>query len=425
MKRETAKFRPVGRSSPSLFIDRHGISDAVEIVKTRILRHLVLVASTLQLQAAELEILNDGTARPAAVVVVEDFPNLLSGEFKRNDGTVIPYQTHSERKLVLVTGPLKSNEILRLKATRSPGTPAPDPLLPRLADDRFELKAGNRVIANYQTTARNSPRENLDPEFLRGGYLHPIFSPSGKIVTDDYALNHLHHHGVWTAWTKTSFDGREPDFWNMGQGKGKVDFSSLISYWHGSVQSGFSSHLKHTDLTSGSPVNVLDEIWNVRAYSAGNDFNIIDLESAQTCATDKPLILPVFHYGGIGIRGREEWNGKENASFITSEKITDRNKANSEPARWIAMSGRIGDGVAGIAILCHPENFRAPQPIRTHPTEPFISIAPQTNEAMSIQPGEIYRMKYRFITFDGESDAEKIEALWQDYAHPVKAVWIE
>src|SRR6266566_5163143 len=51
--------------------------------------------------------------------------------------------------------------------------------------------------------------------------------PSGKLLTDDYPPDHKHHHGIWSPWTKTEFEGRHPDFWNMGQKLGRVEFVKL------------------------------------------------------------------------------------------------------------------------------------------------------------------------------------------------------
>jgi hypothetical protein len=370
----------------------------------------------------EVEIDAGDLPRDQSVVVIRQEKGSKSslGHLTAKDGTKFPCQRNPNGILTFLSPPMKAGEKLILKLSMD--AEANDPaMLARNADDQVKLSVRGNDIAIYQAAARKSPRPGLDPRFLRGGYLHPLLSPSGKAVTDDYAINHLHHHGIWTAWTKTSFDGREPDFWNMGQGKGKVDFVSLDQTWNGDIAAGLSARHRYTDLTGATPTGVLTETWTVNAYAVDDDFRLLDLEATQTCATDKPLLLPIYHYGGLGIRGREEWNGKDKAAFITSEKVDDRQKANGQPARWIAIAGAVEGGTAGLAVLSHPENFRSPQPVRIHPNEPFISFAPQTNEAMSIQPGETYRMQYRFVTFDGEPDPAKLEALWQDYANPIKA----
>ncbi len=55
-------------------------------------------------------------------------------------------------------------------------------------------------------------------------------------------------------------------------------------------------------------------------------------------------------------------------------------------------------------IRGHPGNFRAPQPIRVHPLEPFICFAPQMAGDMEITHDKAYRSEYRFVTFDAAPD---------------------
>ena len=61
------------------------------------------------------------------------------------------------------------------------------------------------------------------------------------MVTDDYPPDHFHHHGIWFAWTKTEFEGRHPDFWNVADGTGRVEFVAVDQTWSGSVHAGFKS----------------------------------------------------------------------------------------------------------------------------------------------------------------------------------------
>ena len=74
--------------------------------------------------------------------------------------------------------------------------------------------------------------------------------------------------------------------------------------------------------------------------------------------------------------------------------------------------------MVGIAILGHPDNFRAPQPMRLHPTEPFFCFAPQQLGDMEIAAGKPYISRYRFVVADGAPDRAELERIWNDYAHP-------
>jgi hypothetical protein len=144
---------------------------------------------------------------------------------------------------------------------------------------------------------------------------------------------------------------------------------------------------------------------------------LFDWQSTQTCASDSPLVLPQYHYGGLGLRGHRQWDGKNNSQFLTSEG-KDRANGNGTPARWFSLSGKVDGKPAYVAVLCAPDNFRAPQPVRLHPSEPFACYAPQTNGAMRIEPGKPYVMRYRFVVADGQPDKAELERLWNDYAKP-------
>ncbi|PYJ93742.1 MAG: hypothetical protein DME23_25805 [Verrucomicrobia bacterium] len=157
----------------------------------------------------------------------------------------------------------------------------------------------------------NAPSAN-SLSFKRGGYLHPVLTPSGKLITDDYPPNHLHHHGIWFPWTKTEFEGRQPDFWNMGEGKGTVEFVALHLTWNGPVHGGFQTRHRFVDLTAPEPRVALNETWQVTLYNVGRGaarYWMFDLVSTQECATASPLILPKYYYGGLGVRGNWAWNG--------------------------------------------------------------------------------------------------------------------
>jgi hypothetical protein len=278
---------------------------------------------------------------------------------------------------------------------------------------------------DYQAEPGEFPRENIKPSFKRGAYLHPVRTLNGKMVTDDFPPNHIHHHGVWSAWTHTEFDGRTPDFWNMGDDKGRVDFESLDESWSGPVHGGFRARHRFTDLTAATPTTALNESWDVKVFGApGRAVNywVFDLVSEQQCATRHPLTLPEYRYGGIGLRGNRAWNGTTHVTFLTSDGETDREKGNTQRGRWCDMAGRIDGAIAGIAILCHPENFRAPQPMRLHPSEPFFNFAPQQAGDMEIKPGETYVARYRFVVHDGPPDKAELDRLWNDYAHPPRVI---
>lgn len=277
------------------------------------------------------------------------------------------------------------------------------------------------TICDYQMEPGEVP-EGVDAVFAHGAHLHPIYSPSGKLVTGNHPEDHRWHRGIWMAWTKTEFGDSHPDFWNMGKAGEKlaaeVRFVKLGKMWGGAEGAGFVSEHVFLDHSHAPDEKVLNETWEVavaRKTLSGTITNIIDLTSTQTCAGEKPLKLPKYHYGGLGVRGNLAWNPVDAVTMLTSEGH-DRVKGDSTKGKWVHIGGEVDGAPTGMAILIHPSNFRFPQPLRLNPKNPQLCVAPSQDGDWSIDPGKPYISKYRILVFDGKPDAKWIEAQWAAYS---------
>jgi hypothetical protein len=311
---------------------------------------------------------------------------------------------------------------------RGPSQRVPADAVEAVADESaLHLKTEGRPVFDFRLRAE-APSANIRPSFLRAGYLHPVFTPAGRIVTDDYPDDHPHQHGIFFAWTRTEFEGRQPDFWNMGDGTGAVVLDKVEDVRGGPDRATFKARLRHVDLSAPQPKTALNEVWDVTVYRTVGDsikgdsisavpgrYTMFDIVSTQECASASPLILPDYRYGGIGIRGHRNWRVKTNVSFLTSEG-KDRIAGDDTPARWCAMGGRVDGQLVGLATLGHPANFRAPQPLRIHPDDPYFNFSPSKRGQWEITPGKPYVSRYRFLSFDGEVNAAELNKLWDSYA---------
>jgi len=276
------------------------------------------------------------------------------------------------------------------------------PVRAECVDDgkHLTLKVDGKNVLRYNYATIEQP----DPVFSRSGYLHPIWTPSGKVITNDSPKNHLHHHGVWSAWTSSEFEGRKSNFWESKEKQGRVECVKVEQTWSGPVFAGFRARHRFVNLNGPAGEKVaLEEIWEVRVYALADRF-VFDLISTQTCASDQPLVIKEYRYGGIGFRGPDDWEGKEGVRFLTSEAKT-RIDGHATKAKWVLAGGKIGGADASIGFLCHPKNFRFPQPLRIHPDEPFFNWAVPQGGDFSIEPGKPYVARYRFVIADGGLDA--------------------
>ncbi len=362
--------------------------------------------------------------RYQAVTMFEASPGLTPGSYmlKKEGRPEIPLQVDDAGLGWFILDQLAAGGqvLFDIQSTDSQEPPA---VSARREGRLVRLAAGGNEIAVYHVEPGPLPRPDIDPIYLRAGYLHPVNTPGGQIVTDDYPPNHIHHHGIWAAWTLTRFQGRTPDFWNMGGGTGTVLADGLEADWSGPVQAGLTALHRYVDLSAQEPIDVLKERWTTRVYhpvTLDRPVHILDVELEQWTLTDSALVLSEYRYGGIGFRGRREWDGEENTVFLTSEGRT-RADGHATRSRWVHIGGAAGSGMVGAAVLSHPDNFQAPEPMRIHPSEPFFNYAPSQAGDWAIRPGERHRARYRFLLYDGEPDLAVLERAWRDYADPPKA----
>lgn len=284
-------------------------------------------------------------------------------------------------------------------------------------DDRITLRQDDQVVLHYNKTPTAESKKH-ESFYSRSGYIHPLFSPAGKTVTGDFAQDHKHQHGLFFAWTKTKQDGKPLEFWNQKLKLGSIRFVKTLSTESDDESASFSvEHLFEDIADPEKPRPVLKEIWSITARKADGVF-LFDMESNQKLIGPRPLTIEKYHYGGMAIRGPDPWfsANKEDTppgSMLTSEGKS-RLEGNHSRPDWVAMFGPAsaeGGETAGVAVYCHPDNFRAPQWVRLHPSKPYFVYAPMVEEPFQIQPGETYTSKFRYVTFDGPPDVEKLNKL--------------
>lgn len=369
-----------------------------------------------------------GIARQGAIATLALKPGEIGvNALQMPDGTLIPLQAEAgdtQARFILPTLAPRQQVVARL--IRHPGTFTNALQFSKQSQGKalsiVATDSGGAECLGYPLDPKALPRPGIDPVYGRAGYLHPLVTPSGAVVTDDYPANHLHHHGFWMAWRETRFQGRKPNFWEMGAKSGTVEILDSPTPIEGPTWTGFRTRHRYRDLSVTPPVDALYERWEVRVYSPTPGLpqaRIVDVDCLQEAALAEGLELPKYLYGGMAIRGRGEWNGAANALVLTSEGVTNRVTANSTTNRWCYLGGIVNSKIAGVVVLSHPANFRSPQPVRVHPEEPYFSFAACHLEGFSIRPGQPFRVSYRLLLLDGPPDRDWIEARWRDYAQPV------
>ncbi|MHC4119128.1 MAG: DUF6807 family protein [Planctomycetota bacterium] len=293
-------------------------------------------------------------------------------------------------------------------------------------------KDGTNVLSYNHALVPPPPLEEMNERgkkkrdlYYRSAFIHPLWSPAGSVLTNIHPDDHYHHVGIWMPWTKTKFEGKPTDFWNIGDGTGTVRFHRFLSTTSGPVFGGFKAEHDHVALqTADGEKVVLKEVWDVRVYNVGgpdSGYWLWDIVSSQRCVADSPLLLEKYRYGGFGFRGSADWKG-ETASYLTSTGKT-REDGHATRARWCDAGG-VSDGKwKGVTFFSHPGNLRHPEAMRIWPgfeQEVFFNWAPVQTGDFEMKPGADHVFRYRQFVHEGKVDVARTEQVWNDYAHPPK-----
>jgi hypothetical protein len=290
------------------------------------------------------------------------------------------------------------------------------------------LRNGNSDILHYQTAVMYPPAK-VDTAYKRSGFIHPLMTPSGNILTRVSPPDHYHHVGIWNPWTKVKIDNHVTDFWNLYEKQGTVRFAGINSTVSGPVYGGFSVRQEHIDFQGKKPEELaINEVWDVRAWNvepvAGQKAWLVDLTTFLSVAGDSTIVFEAYRYGGgIGIRANEEWT-KDNSTVLTSEGKT-RKDADGSRARWTDLNGAFkNNGQSGIVFFSHPSNREHPEPMRVWPEnmnnrgDVYFEFCPIRYKEWKLNPGVVYRLKYRMLVYDGKINKETADRIWNDFAYP-------
>ncbi len=308
---------------------------------------------------------------------------------------------------------------------RSKNTPENSLSVVSFTDDgkKLLLKCGARPVVAYQHTMLPAP-EGASGLYARSAFIHPLYSPQGAVLTRVNPPDHLHHMGLWNPWTKTEFEGRTIDFWNLNKGQGTVRFDHFISTESGDVFGGFRALQEHVDLSApGGEKAALRELLDIRVWNIGENAWLIDYTTMLNCADTSAFLIEKYRYQGFGFRAIGEWND-ENCQLVTSGGF-DKSNANATRAKWCDISGPTKAGRSGIVFMTSPANHNFPEQLRIWPVgandgkeNVFFNFNPAQDSDWLLLPGQVYTLHYRMYVYDGTIQDGVPERLWNDFAHP-------
>lgn len=347
-------------------------------------------------------------------------------EIVNNKPVPVPYQIENKGRRILYWIPEQNNKATKSRIFELKREDAvEDYSKVKVTDNNGALIINfnnkNLLQYNYKT---HYPPAGVDTAFRRSGFIHPLWTSNGQSLTRIDAPDHYHHYGLWNPWTKVLFEGETLDFWNIKDNKGTVRFADLVSVNEGAVYGDYQTLHKHVAFKSNGEEKIaMNELQSVRIYRPDNEqgYYIVDMTIQLNCASDSPVLLQEYRYGGLGWRATEKWHD-DNSETLTSEGKV-RKDADGTKARWVILQGSLDQDYGGAVMMSYPTNYNHPEPLRIWPEKTngrgdvFANFSPTKDMDWSLQPGQNYVLKYRFLVFNGKFTKEQAEAAWQHFAY--------
>jgi hypothetical protein len=295
-------------------------------------------------------------------------------------------------------------------------------------DGALVIHAGDKNLLQYYFRTVYPP-DGIDTAYKRSGFIHPLWSPHGQILTRIQPPDHYHHYGIWNPWTHVEYEGDTVDFWNINSRQGTVRFAKFVSVENGPLFSEFGALHEHVVFKkTGKEKVAMNELQRVRVFTPGKnqDYFIVDFNMQMNCADESPVKLLEYRYAGLGWRTTEKWDNK-NSMILTSEGKT-RKDSDGSKARWCIVQGEIDSDYAGVVMMSFPTNYNYPEPLRIWPEnqynrgDMFANFCPTKDMDWLLSPGKNYALRYRFLVFNGHFDKEQAESAWFYFAYPPQVI---
>jgi hypothetical protein len=277
-------------------------------------------------------------------------------------------------------------------------------------DDRtVTLNDAAKPMAVYYTGIRVKPGQ---PEQNRSNFFHPLVTPSGVTVTDDSPPDHLHHRGLFLAFTEVTWTGGgkqlKGNFWH-GDPNSKIA-PGKVHYAHGGPVCAAlaASH----DFTIGGQA-VLQQDVIARSARVSDRVNVLDVEYRITPLNGDIVLGPNF-YSCLQLRGAAAFNRPDLVfSYDDGKPHRDVDRRNEPPkeeppvnSRWIDETGLVQGKPVGATVAIHPSTAKSrlcySRGVKGLNLD-FLYDAP-----ISVKAGQTLRARYQVYIHDGTVADAKI-----------------
>jgi len=269
---------------------------------------------------------------------------------------------------------------------------------------------GDAPVLRYNQGATDAP-DGIDPIFERGDYIHPLWAPTGAVLTDDYPEDHPHHRGINWSWATIQWRGETRDAFAVQGVKAEPAARPVMS--NGPVFATVAA--RNAWVWDGGPSIVAESV-RMRIYRQANAARYIDIEIELT-----PLVEGL-EIGGRIPRGYSGFNlrmapGAEQETRLRQELWVDGGYGWGDYAAVFKGC----EEHAGLTVLEHAANPGYPNEWRQYPTLNFYQPAWPGGTMVALEKDQLITLRHRLYLHEGRVTEAALKALRSSYDAPASA----
>ena len=248
---------------------------------------------------------------------------------------------------------------------------------------------------------------SLQPEQVRSCYIHPLYSPDGQVLTDDFIADHPHHHGVFWTWPIVRTRDQTTQTWHP------ANLRQHFVRWldRDTKSSPAVLSVENAWKLDGQDIVALERV-TLNIHPAADNSRKIDVE-LYIQALGGPLELQGAQdagkgYGGLSIRGAPMFTG----AFVTSDKGPLKEDINNAEFLWTDLS----TNQRGLSIFVAPDHPHFPTKwITRNSYAGFLNVSWPGLQAVVLKPEQPVTLRYRIYIHQGDATSGRVNAAYQEY----------
>lgn len=257
-------------------------------------------------------------------------------------------------------------------------------------------------------------------------YLHPVRTVGGDVFTSLRPEDHPWHRGIWFSWKFINGVNYWEEDRETGLSDGETRLLSVDREFDDDLNVLITMRLAYAACRDADPVLTETRRLRISAPDENGAYSIDwvseslaageQIEFDRTPLPSEPDGKSWGGYAGYSLRMNSEMEG---GRYSNSDAVEGVN-THGAPARWVTFRT---PGGGCIQFMDHPENIRFPNKWYVWPSMGYFSPAFLFDHSLSLDAGELLKLRYRIQVSRDKPDEE---AAWKSWTlarnSPVKVL---